>query len=111
MAASRERRTAIENSDVVEPEEAASKYVAPLWILAVHPPVEVQHQALEGAFQETNIRAAQFCLDSVEKQRRPGVHRGIHVAKVPLVCRNLPVGMGVEVSEHKQELLFGEVEV
>jgi hypothetical protein len=58
MAAGRQRRTAVEDTDVVEPKEPACEDVAPLRVLAVHPPIEVQHQSLEGTFQEFNVRAA-----------------------------------------------------
>ena len=50
-------------------------------------------------------------LDLEEVQRRPRVHRGIHVAEVPLVCRDLPVRVGVQAPEHQGELFLGEVEV
>src|SRR5262249_18707706 len=106
-----QRRAAIEDTDVVESEKAARKDVASLGVFAVDPPVEVQHQSLEGSLQKLQVGAAKFYLNSVEEQGGPGVDWGIHVAKVPLVCGNLPVGMGVQVSEHEQELLFGEVEV
>jgi hypothetical protein len=60
VPAGRERSTAIENSDIVEPEESAGKHIAPLGILTVDPPVEIQHQSLEGAFQEAQVAPAQL---------------------------------------------------
>src|SRR5277367_7191430 len=60
VPAGREWSTAIENPDVVEPEESACKNVTALWILTVDPPVEIQHQSLEGAFQEAQVGPAQF---------------------------------------------------
>ena len=100
-----------EDADVVEAEEAAREDVAALRILAVHPPVEVEHQAVERALQEREVLAAEVSLHLVQVQGRPGVDGGIHVAEVPLVRRDLPVRMGVETPQHQQELLLREVEV
>src|SRR5215475_4344556 len=43
-----ELRAAIEDTDVVEAKKSAGENVAALGILAVHPPVEIQQQALKG---------------------------------------------------------------
>ena len=48
-------------------------------------------------------------LDTGEKQRRKGMDGGIHVAEVPLIGRDLAVGMEVGLAEHQLELLFGEI--
>ena len=58
-AARRERGAAIEDADVVETQEPAGEDVAPVGVLAVDPPVEVQHQALERPLQELDVRAAE----------------------------------------------------
>ena len=58
-----------------------------------------------------HVRPAEAPSDLVEKQRRPGVHRRIDVAEVPLVRGNLSVGMRVQASQHQQELILREVEV
>ena len=88
-----------------------AKTLRPGRILAVDPPVEVQHQRLERPFQEAHVGAAERPLHLVEVQRGPGVHRRIHVAEVPLVGRYLAVGMEVQAPQHQQELLFGEIEI
>ena len=53
-------RAAVEDADVVQPQKAAGEDVAPGGILAIHPPVEVQHQALKRAFQEPQVGPAQL---------------------------------------------------
>ena len=106
-----QRGAAVEDADVVEPQEPAGEDVPSLRVLPVHPPVEVEHQALERALQEGHVLPAQVLLELVEEQRRPGVHRGVHVAEVPLVRGHLTVGVAVEAAEHQQQLLLGEVEV
>ena len=65
-AARGELRAAVEDADVVQSEKAAGEDVAPRRILAIDPPVEVQHQSLKRAFQETAGRpgpaAARSCI-------------------------------------------------
>src|SRR5205085_2420180 len=82
VAAAGQRRAAIEHSDVVEPEKAALEDVAPLGVLAIHPPGEVDQQFVEYAPEELAIAdAAALLLDLVDAPRRPGEHRWIDVAK------------------------------
>ena len=61
MAASRQRRAAIEDPDVVQAEEPAGEHVAPLRVLAVHPPVEIQQQPMERALQEVMSARPRRC--------------------------------------------------
>ena len=93
------------------PRNPPGEHVAPGRILPIHPPVEIQHQALKRLFQETAVRPAEVPFHLVQIERRPGVHRRIHVAEVPLVGGNLPVGVGVETAQHQQQLLLGEIEI
>jgi hypothetical protein len=80
-----QRRVAVEHADVVEPEEAALKHVAPVGVLAVHPPGEVEQQLVEDALEERIVgAAAAIALVLEDAQRRPGVHRRIDVAERPL---------------------------
>src|SRR5205807_5697088 len=51
VAARRQGGAAIEDADVVQPQEAAFKDVAPVAVLAVDPPGEVHEQLLEGMCQ------------------------------------------------------------
>ena len=110
-AAGRQRRAAVEDADIVEAEEAAGEDVAARRVLAVDPPVEVQHQAVERVLEELAVLAAELLLVLVQPQRGPGVDRRIDVAEVPFVGRDLAAGMEVEVAQHQQELLLGEVEI
>ncbi len=57
-AAGRQRLRAIEHPDIVEPEEAALEDVAPVLVLAVHPPGEVQHELVEHPLQEGAVALA-----------------------------------------------------
>src|SRR5215469_15922638 len=74
VAARRQRGAAVEDTDVVQSEESARENVSSLRVLAIYPPVEIQHQALERAFEEAHVGASQFGFDPVEEQRCPGVY-------------------------------------
>ena len=110
-AAGRELRAAVEDADVVQTQKAAGEDVAPGGVLAIDPPVEIQHQPLKRAFQEPQVRPAELLLVFVEPERGTGVHRRIHVAEVPLVGGNLPARVDVEAAQHQQQLLLGEIEI
>src|SRR5439155_12187838 len=58
VAAGRQRLRAVEDSDVVEAEEAAGEEVLAFSVLAVHPPREVEQQLLEGAGKEAPVALA-----------------------------------------------------
>ena len=107
-----QRGAAVEDADVVEAEEAALEDVLAEAVLAVHPPGEVQHELVEGRLEEVEIGlAAQGLLGAVQEQGRPGVHRRVHVAEVPLVGGDLAAGVQVQPAEHQLQLLLGEVGV
>ena len=55
VAAGRQRRAAVEDADVVQPEEAALEDVAAVGVLAVDPPGEVEQQLVEDAFEEATV--------------------------------------------------------
>src|SRR5664279_4009002 len=111
MTTGGQRRTAIKNAYVVESKKSAREHIASLWVLPVYPPIEIQHQSLERSFQEAEVGSSQLFLNAVEEQCCPGVNGRVYVAEVPFISRNLPVGVGIEVPQHQQELLFGEVEI
>ena len=58
VAAGRQRRAAIEDADVVEPEESALEQVAAAAVLAIHPPGEVQQQLVEDALEPVDVAVA-----------------------------------------------------
>src|SRR5262249_28852792 len=57
------------------------------------------------------VGPAPLILNLVQEQRSPGMDGRIDVAKIPLVRRNLAIGMEVEIAKHKELLLFGEIEI
>src|SRR5215469_2813321 len=74
VAAGRKFGAAIEDSNVVQSEEAAGKQISAFRIFAIDPPVEVLHQALEGALKKAYVGPAQLLLDVVQEQCGPRVN-------------------------------------
>ena len=112
VAAGRQRRAAIEHADVVQAQEAALEDVASRAVLAVDPPGEVQEQLLEAALEPLLVSLSLLrLLQAVGEDGGPGMHRRIDVAEVPLVGRNLAVGVHVALAQHQLELLLAEIRV
>src|SRR5262249_1895635 len=89
----RQRGAAVEDPDVVEPQEAALEDVAAAAVLAVHPPGEVEQQLLEGSLEPVGVAAAMpDLLQTVREDGREGMDRRIHVTEGPLVAGNLAAG-------------------
>ncbi len=110
-SAGRQLRAAVEDADVVEAEEPTFEEVPALRILAVHPPLEVQHEARERLFEELDVDGVGLELDAVEEERRERVHRRVHVAEVPLVGGHLAARMQVQLRQHDAQLALREVGV
>ena len=58
VAAGGQRRAAVKDADVVQPQKAALKDVMAVQILAVHPPGEIQHELVEGVRQKVEVALA-----------------------------------------------------
>ena len=107
-----QRRRAIEDPDVVQAEEPSLEQVAVIGVLAVDPPGEVRQQTVEHPRQELAVAfAPDLGLALVHVQRRPRGHRRVHVAEVPLVRRDLAVGVQIPGVEQQLDLRLGEVDV
>src|ERR1700751_5318093 len=112
MASGGQWRTAVKNPDIVEPEKPALEEASTKPVLAVHPPAEIRRQPAEYSLQKMEIGlTAERLFHAVEKDRRPGLYRRIDIAEVPLISRDLPGRMQVDLSEQQVELLLGEINV
>ena len=113
VSAGRQLRAAVEDADIVEPEEPALEDVAPLGVLAVHPPGEVQHQLVEDAFEKGDVALAamRLAVDLIDPPCRPAVHRRVDVVERPFIGGELPVGVHVPFAGQQHELLLGEFRV
>ena len=58
VPAGRQRRAAVEDADVVQPQEAALEDVVAGAVLAVHPPGEVEQELVEGALEPVEVALA-----------------------------------------------------
>src|SRR5207253_2252806 len=97
---------------VVEAQEATLEDVVALAVLAIDPPGEVQEQLVEDALEERVVGAAAHTpIDLEHAPGSPGMDRRIDVAEVPLVCRQLSVGVHVPLASHQQQLGLGEAGV
>src|SRR2546422_6292213 len=105
VAARRERRRTIEDTDVVEAKEAALEDVLALGVLAIDPPREVEEQLVEHLLQELAIAlSTPPALDPVDAERRPRVHGRVDVAERPLVGGDLAVRMHVPLDRKSTRL-------
>ena len=112
VAPGRQRRAAVEDADVVEPEKTALEHVLAEPVLAVDPPGEVQGQFCKGRLEEVEIRLTiERAAQAVEKQGRPGVDGRIHIAEVPFIGRDLAIGMEIVLAEHQLDLLLRKVRI
>ena len=71
MSARRQRSAAVEDADVVEPEEAALEDVVAGAVLAVDPPGEVEQQLLEGALEPVEVGLSPRLEHAVGEHARP----------------------------------------
>lgn len=99
---------AVEDADVIEAEEASAEDVASVDVFAVYPPVEVEEEFLEGAFEEEEVALAFFGGDFVDAPDGPGVDGWVYVGEVPFVGGELAVGVHVPFAEEEEELVFRE---
>ena len=105
MAAGGQRRAAIEDTDVVQPQKTTLEDIAALSIFFIDPPGEVHQQLVKHPFQKMPVGPTLlFGVDLVDPPGRPGVHRRIDVAQFPFVGRQRPVGMHVPFAGHQTQL-------
>jgi hypothetical protein len=93
----RECCAAVEDADVVQSEESTFKDIVSKSVLAIHPPREVQQQFLEDPSQKGSITLPGcHLLVYIDSPSCHSLHRRIHVAKVPLIGRDLTITMACE---------------
>ena len=94
------------------PRNPPSKTLLPGAVDLVDPPGEVDQQLVEALLQELPVRLARAApLHVVDAPDRPGVHRRVQVGELPLVGRNLAVGVLELLEQQQPELLFGELRI
>ncbi len=112
ISARRQRSAAIEDANIVEPQESTLENVHPPGIFTVHPPREIQYQLMEDTLQKVRVAFSRaFLVDLVNAPRRPRMHRRIHVSHGPLVSGNLSVGMQVPFAQDQCQLVLSKIRI
>src|SRR5215467_10005368 len=102
MTAGWQRRAAVENADVIQPQKAPFEQVLTETIFTVHPPTEVQHEFGKRSFEKIHIaRTLKGLLGAIQKDGSPRMHRRIHITEIPLVRGNLTCGVQKEFLQHQ----------
>src|ERR1700726_4306700 len=100
-AAGRQRCTAVEHTDVIQPEEAPLEDVLSPAVFAVYPPGEIHQQFEEAAAQECDVSdTICFLVHHINVVRCPRMNRRINVSKIPFVVRYLAVWVHIAFAEH-----------
>src|SRR5262249_46590468 len=107
--AGRQRRAAVEKTDIVETEKSPLKDVVPFDVLAVHPPGEIKHQLVKDAFEKGSVTLPPMMLpiDLVDTPRRPSMNRWVDIAKRPFISRQLAIGVHVPIPRQQEHLALG----
>ncbi len=94
------------------PRKPPSKTLRPERSLRLTHQVKFKQQLLETALEPLLVSLALLRLfQAVGEDGGPGMHRRIDVAEVPLVGRNLAVGVHVALAQHQLELLLAEIRI
>src|SRR5256885_11680293 len=110
MTTSGQRGAAVEDADIIEPQEAALEDVPAFGVLAVDPPGEVEHELVENALKELAVAfPTPLLIDLIDAPGRPGMYRRVDVAEGPLVRWELAVGVHIPLTQEQDELFLGEV--
>ena len=92
--------------------------IAPLRVLPVYPPSEIEHEFVENPFQKGNIPLLVistlhllFAIYLKNPPRCPRMDGRIHIPEGPLVSRQLAIRVHVPLPSHEDELSLGELRV
>src|SRR5215467_3775976 len=103
---------AIKSTDVIHPQKAALEDVLAQSVLSVDPPGEVQKHLLKDTPHECVVSyPGTLALGIEDCPRRQGQDRRIDIVEVPLVSRDLSVGVHVPLAQHQQDLLLGKLRI
>jgi hypothetical protein len=81
-------------------------------VFPVYPPGEIHQKFLKRQLKKSGVTfPGLLFLGQIDENRSPGVHRGIHVTEVPLVGRQLTVGVLIQFVNHQQKLRLGKFHV
>src|SRR5215475_1147509 len=103
---------AIKSADVVHPKKAALEEVLAQSVLSINPPCEVQKHLLKDPLHECVVSyPGALALDIEDCPRSQRQDRRVNIVEIPLVSRDLSVGVHVPFSQHQQDLLLGKLRI
>eukprot|EP00053_Salpingoeca_punica_P018048 m.175423 g.175423 ORF g.175423 m.175423 type:complete len:782 (+) comp17347_c0_seq5:171-2516(+) len=103
-----QRLAPVKDADVIEAEESTAEDVLAVFVLAVHPPGEVQQELLKARREEGAVALFGRGGHAVDAKDSPRMHRRIDVAKGKLIGWDLPVRVHVPLAQHHGQLLLGK---
>src|SRR6185503_15716503 len=107
-----QRRTAIEDADVVHSEKAAMENVHAVGVFTIDPPGEIQQQLLKHSLQKNCVtHTTTFLFDLVNTPGGPCVDRRIDITERPLVCGQLTIRVHVPLAQHQQQLILCKIRI
>jgi hypothetical protein len=80
----------VDGTDVVQPQETATKKVVAVGIFAVEPPGEVEQKFLEDALEKVEVGGS---VNDEHPKRGQGVNRRVDIVEAPLVRRKRAIRM------------------
>lgn len=81
---------AVEETDIIESQEATFKDIFTVCIFSVYPPRKVKQKLLEDSLKKINILAAiQLSLNLERSEGGPGVYWRVDIAKIPFISLSL----------------------
>src|SRR6266436_6276604 len=109
IAAGGQGSAAVEDPNVVEPQESALEDVHSVGVLAIDPPGEIEQQLVEDALQKFPVTLSVLLLvNLVNPPCCPGMNWRIHITECPFVRRTLSIGVHIPLAKHEYQLLFGK---
>src|SRR5215475_8803510 len=103
---------AIKSADVIHPQKAGLEDVLAQSVLSVDPPGKVQKHLLKDTLHERVVcYPGTSALDIEDCSRGQRQDRRVNIVEIPLVSRDLSVGVHVPLAQHQQDLLLGKLRI
>ena len=99
----RRHMVAVKYPDIIQTKETTFKNIRSIGILLVHPPGEIHQQFLKSPFQEIPVGFTRFLFIRFKHiPYAPGMNGWIHITEIPLISRDLSIGMHVVFPQHHE---------
>src|SRR5580704_2546137 len=103
---------AIEYTNVIHPQKSTLENIFAQCVLAVDPPGKVEEHLLKDTFQKCEISdTGMLALNLEHSPRRKRQNGWIDAIEIPFIGGDLPIGVHVPLTQHLENLFFGQVRV